>query len=66
MAMVLTSYVHQFYENNVNVLTDQFAPRGYVSPIADGALGFTNIITSAPSLKKGKRYTRYRLRQKKI
>lgn len=29
-----------FYENNVNVLTDQFAPRGYVSPIADGALGF--------------------------
>ena len=29
-----------FYENNVNVLTDAFAPRGYVSPIADGALGF--------------------------
>ncbi|HEY6978926.1 MAG TPA: DUF5686 and carboxypeptidase regulatory-like domain-containing protein [Chitinophagaceae bacterium] len=29
-----------FYENNVNVLTDEFAPRGYVSPIADGALGF--------------------------
>lgn len=29
-----------FYENNVNVLTDQFAPRGYVSPIADGALNF--------------------------
>jgi len=29
-----------FYENNVNVLTGAFAPRGYVSPIADGALGF--------------------------
>lgn len=29
-----------FYNNNVNVLTDQFAPRGYVSPIADGAIGF--------------------------
>jgi hypothetical protein len=29
-----------FYENNVNVLTDAFAPRGYVSPIADGALNF--------------------------
>jgi hypothetical protein len=29
-----------FYENNVNVLTEAFAPRGYVSPIADGALNF--------------------------
>lgn len=29
-----------FYDNNVNVLTDQFAPRGYVSPIADNALSF--------------------------
>jgi len=29
-----------FYENNVNVLTTQFAPRGFVSPIAEGALGF--------------------------
>lgn len=29
-----------FYNNNVNVLTDQFAPRGYVSPIADGAIAF--------------------------
>lgn len=29
-----------FYENNVNVLTTQFAPRGFVSPIADGALNF--------------------------
>ncbi|MEO7209932.1 MAG: DUF5686 and carboxypeptidase regulatory-like domain-containing protein [Chitinophagaceae bacterium] len=29
-----------FYDNNVNVLTDQFAPRGYVSPIADNALNF--------------------------
>lgn len=29
-----------FYENNVNVLTTQFAPRGFVSPIADGALAY--------------------------
>lgn len=29
-----------FYENNVNVLSGQFAPRGYVSPIAEGALNF--------------------------
>ncbi|HYK47114.1 MAG TPA: DUF5686 family protein, partial [Parafilimonas sp.] len=29
-----------FYENNVTVLTEAFAPRGYVSPIADGALNF--------------------------
>lgn len=29
-----------FYENNVTVLTTQFAPRGFVSPIADGALNF--------------------------
>ncbi len=29
-----------FYENNVNILTTQFAPRGFVSPIADGALNY--------------------------
>lgn len=29
-----------FYENNVNVLTSQLAPRGFVSPIADGALNY--------------------------
>lgn len=29
-----------FYENNVNVLTSQFAPRGFVSPIAEGALAY--------------------------
>lgn len=29
-----------FYENNVNVLTTQFAPRGFVSPIAEGALNY--------------------------
>jgi hypothetical protein len=29
-----------FYSNNIQVLGGQMAPRGYVSPIADGALGF--------------------------
>ncbi len=29
-----------FYDNNVTVLTDQFAPRGFVSPIADAAIYF--------------------------
>lgn len=29
-----------FYENNVVMMGGQVAPRGYVSPIADGALGF--------------------------
>jgi len=29
-----------FYENNIVMLGGQVAPRGYVSPIADGALGF--------------------------
>lgn len=29
-----------FYNNNVNVLTSQLNPRGFVSPIADGALNF--------------------------
>lgn len=29
-----------FYENNVTVLTDRLNPRGFVSPIADGALNF--------------------------
>lgn len=29
-----------FYENNVNVLSTAFAPRGFISPIADGALNF--------------------------
>lgn len=29
-----------FYRNNVNVLSDQLNPRGFVSPIADGALNY--------------------------
>lgn len=29
-----------FYENNVNVLTQQLNPRGFVSPIADGAMAY--------------------------
>ncbi|HWB26645.1 MAG TPA: DUF5686 and carboxypeptidase regulatory-like domain-containing protein [Chitinophagaceae bacterium] len=29
-----------FYENNVNVLTAQITPRGFVSPIAEGALNY--------------------------
>ena len=29
-----------FYSNNVNALGDQMNPRGYVSPIADGALNY--------------------------
>lgn len=29
-----------FYENNVNVVPSQIAPRGFVSPIADGALNY--------------------------
>lgn len=29
-----------FYENNVTVLTSQLSPRGYISPVADGALNF--------------------------
>lgn len=29
-----------FYNNNVNVFAQQLNPRGFVSPIADGAIGF--------------------------
>ncbi len=29
-----------FYTNNVKVFTDKLNPRGFVSPIADGALNF--------------------------
>jgi uncharacterized protein DUF5686/carboxypeptidase-like protein len=29
-----------FYENNVNISDNEINPRGFVSPIADGALGF--------------------------
>jgi hypothetical protein len=29
-----------FYQNNVNILTAQLNPRGFVSPIADGALNY--------------------------
>ncbi len=28
------------YNNNVKVFTEKFSPRGFVSPIADGAIGF--------------------------
>jgi hypothetical protein len=31
-----------FYKNNVNVFAGQLNPRGFVSPIADGALNFYN------------------------
>ncbi len=31
-----------FYENNVNMFASQLNPRGFVSPIADGALNFYN------------------------
>ncbi|MEO9209521.1 MAG: DUF5686 and carboxypeptidase regulatory-like domain-containing protein, partial [Ginsengibacter sp.] len=31
-----------FYENNVNLIASQLNPRGFVSPIADGALNFYN------------------------
>ena len=31
-----------FYKNNVNVFASQLNPRGFVSPIADGALNFYN------------------------
>lgn len=29
-----------FYSNNVNIFTSQLSPRGFVSPISDGALNF--------------------------
>ena len=29
-----------FYTNNVKVFTEKFNPRGFISPIADGAIGF--------------------------
>lgn len=29
-----------FYQNNVSVFTERLNPRGFVSPIADGAIGF--------------------------
>jgi hypothetical protein len=29
-----------FYQNNVTVFMDKLNPRGFVSPIADGAIGF--------------------------
>ncbi len=29
-----------FYNNNVKIFTEKFNPRGFVSPIADGAIGF--------------------------
>ena len=28
------------YENNVTIFSDKFNPRGFISPIADGAIGF--------------------------
>lgn len=28
------------YENNVSIFSDRFNPRGFISPIADGAIGF--------------------------
>jgi Family of unknown function (DUF5686) len=49
-----------FYENNVNVLTDAFAPRGYVSPIADGALNFYRYHCLGSFFDNGKRWIKYK------
>ena len=44
MAVVVLDLLSQplsaFYTNNVTVFTDQFNPRGFVSPIADGAIRY--------------------------
>ena len=43
-----------FYSNNVNVFTSQLNPRGFVSPIADGALNFYRYIYLGSFWEEGK------------
>ncbi len=43
-----------FYSNNVNVFTSQLNPRGFVSPIADGAFNFYRYIYLGSFWEEGK------------
>ena len=50
-----------FYENNVNVMLTQLAPRGFVSPIADGALNFYRYKYSGSFYEDGKEISRIKV-----
>jgi hypothetical protein len=47
-----------FYNNNVNVFITQLSPRGYVSPIADGALNYYRYKFLGSFIEDGKKSTR--------
>jgi hypothetical protein len=50
-----------FYENNVNVMLSQLAPRGFVSPIADGALNYYKYKYSGSFWEDGKEISRIKV-----
>jgi hypothetical protein len=50
-----------FYENNVNVMLTQLAPRGFVSPIADGALNYYKYKYSGSFWEDGKEISRIKV-----
>ncbi len=45
------------YNSNVKIFTEKFNPRGFVSPIADGAIGFINLNFWVAFLKMVKKLT---------
>lgn len=54
-----------FYDNNVNVLMTQFAPRGFVSPIADGALNYYRYKYMGSFWEDGKEITQIKVMPKR-
>lgn len=50
-----------FYSNNVNVFASQLNPRGFVSPIADGALNFYRYIYLGSFWEEGKEINRIKV-----
>jgi Family of unknown function (DUF5686)/CarboxypepD_reg-like domain len=50
-----------FYSNNVNIFITQLSPRGYVSPIADGALNYYKYKFLGSFLEDGKEVNQIRV-----
>ncbi|HVY73967.1 MAG TPA: DUF5686 and carboxypeptidase regulatory-like domain-containing protein [Puia sp.] len=54
-----------FYSNNVNVFITQLSPRGYVSPIADGALNYYKYKYLGSFIEDGKEVNQIRVTPKR-
>lgn len=54
-----------FYNNNVTVFTSQISPRGFVSPVASGAMGFYHYHYLGSFFEEGKEINQIEVRPKR-